>query len=294
MSRITDLIDGAGGADAAPPPLSPRAVVATDPTDADAVWRAVLADAALDVAAGEAAPGSLTSVYVPAITSDLQDDPPTNVAVSGGGSAANKPLVGGYRAHPVYTSNVPAGRVLLHALRLLEEDPLSDMDDATRAAACGAAVGYALAQEAKGTAWEARLTLEAVDAFLAVGAPVESAPPSQVARATPAAPEALLVLDAARGAVANTRGGLPLILVRAGRPTLLAVAAGDNSASARVLVDLLVGTFDRGDALSVTLARTDPQDAAVAMMLDERGVFQAAGTANTPIHVRGYERDEAS
>jgi hypothetical protein len=272
-------------------------VVATDAADADAVWQALLADASLDAAASEAAPGARLSVFVPAVALDEDDEPTTGAdaaqSVAGATAAADRPLLGGYRAHPVYTPNVPAGRVLVHALRLLEEDPLSDMDDAARAGACTAAVGYALAEEAKSTPWEARLTVEAVDAFLALDASNGSSP-APTAGSTHAAPEALLVLDAARGALATARGGLPLILVRAGRPALLAVAAGETSASARALVDLLVATFDLGEPLSGTLAQAEPRDAALAMMLDERGRFQAAGTSSAPIHVRGYERDEAS
>jgi hypothetical protein len=36
-----------------------------------------------------------------------------------------------------------------------------------------------------------------------------------------------------------------------------------------------------------------PARPCVAMLLDERGVFQAAGSPACEVHVRGYERSEA-
>ena len=186
-------------------------------------------------------------------------------------------LVGGYRGHPVHVPNHAAGRVLVHALRLLEEDPLSDMDAAARATMCSAAVAHAVREEARHTPLAQRLSLAAVDDFLAAD-PVALSATLQLPASTLGAPEALLVLDAAVGGAALCRAGFPLVLVRADRPALLVAAAGDDTAAAFALLQVVVATCALGAGLSSALADVSPARPCVAMLLDERGVFQAAGS----------------
>jgi hypothetical protein len=139
-------------------------------------------------------------VYVPVgSAADADDAPP---------SETDATLVGGYRGHPVHVPNHAAGRVLVHALRLLEEDPLSDMDPATRATMCSAAVAHAVSEEARHTPLAQRLSLPAVDDFLAAD-PVALSATLQLPTSVLDAPEALLVLDAAVGGVALCARGLP-------------------------------------------------------------------------------------
>ncbi|MCA9532836.1 MAG: hypothetical protein KC593_04120 [Myxococcales bacterium] len=291
MSRITDLVDQAGSTDEVTPARAPRAVVGTDAADADAVWQALAAGAELDIAS-DAGPGGLTRVYVPVAAEGFMEQvnaEPERVAPG--------TRLGSYRAHPLYVPDLPGGRVLLHALRLLEEDALSDLDDAARDALTAAALVHALGEEARGTPFDERVSMHAVDAFLALGASAEvssTALPAVPSSAATRALEALLILDAAKGAVATARSGLPLVLLRAGRPALLAAVAGDHSGSAALLVKLVVATLDLGQGLGRTLAQLGDQRAALAMMLDERGAFQAGSSPANALHVRGYERDEAS
>jgi hypothetical protein len=291
VSRITDLVDQAGSTDDVTPPRAPRAVVGTDAADADAVWQALAAGAELDIAS-DAGPGGLTRVYVPMAEGGALDDASVEPEPVAPGTR-----LGSYRAHPLYVPDVPAGRVLLHALRLLEEDALSDLDDAARDALTAAALTHALREEAEGTPFDARVSMDAVDAYLAQSASAESSAadlqPAPSSLATPTL-EALLILDAARGAVATARSGLALVLVRAGRPALLAAVAGEHSGSAALRVKLVVATLDLGQGLGHTLAQLGERHAALAMMLDERGAFQAASAPAGALHVRGYERDEAS
>jgi len=277
VSRITDLVDGAGSADAAPPARAPRVIVATSATDADAVWHALGTGGTLSAAVEASVLSGLTRVYVP---------------VGGAAQDANTTLVGGYRGHPLHVPNHAAGRMLVHALRLLEEDALSDMDAATRDTTCAAAMAHAVQEEARHTPLAERLSLEAVDTFLAADSVQLSAaltlPVTELS-----APEALLVLDAAVGAVALARAGFPLVLVRADRPALLVAAAGEDSASAFALLTLVVATCDLGVPLASSLANLRPARPCVAMQLDERGAFEAAGSPHSDVHVRGFERSEA-
>lgn len=283
MSRITDLVDRAG-ADATPLARAPRAVVATSAADADGVWQALAAGGALSAAVSASVLSGLARVYVPVGAAVDVDDRPE--------SERETTLVGGYRGHPVHVPNHAAGRVLVHALRLLEEDPLSDMDAATRATMCAAAVAHAVAEEARHTPLEQRLSLPAVDDFLAADPLALAATLPRPASAL-GAPEALLVLDATVGGVALCRAGFPLVLVRADRPALLVAAAGDDTAAALALLQVVVGTCDLGAELRSTLADPSAARPCVAMLLDERGMFQAAGSPACELHVRGYERSEA-
>ncbi|MCB9656237.1 MAG: hypothetical protein H6726_01200 [Sandaracinaceae bacterium] len=283
MSRITDQLDGAGAQDDTPR-RAPRAVVATDATDAEAVWHALAAGGSLDMAARASGPGGVRGLHVPVTSHDAADD--THVPEGA--------LMGSYRAHPVFVPDMPAGRVLLHALRLLEEDALSDVTESARKDLCAAALGHALAEEARGVAFDARLSEDAVGAFLARTPGASAADEQLPPRSTLPPVDALLVLDAAQGAVVTTHGGLPLVVTRADRPALLAVASGEHSHSAHILVRVLVTVLDLGQGLQSALAGLPAEDAALAMLLDERGVFQAAGTGGTEVHVQGYERAEAS
>lgn len=284
MSRITDLVDRAG-ADATPLARAPRAIVATSADDADGVWQALSAGGTLSAAVEASVLSGLVRVYVPVggAAVDADDAPP---------SETDATLVGGYRGHPVHVPNHAAGRVLVHALRLLEEDPLSDMDAAARATMCSAAVAHAVREEARHTPLAQRLSLPAVDDFLAAD-PVALSATLQLPASTLGAPEALLVLDAAVGGAALCRAGFPLVLVRADRPALLVAAAGDDTAAAFALLQVVVATCDLGAGLSSALADVSPARPCVAMLLDERGVFQAAGSPACEVHVRGYERSEA-
>jgi hypothetical protein len=259
-------------------------VVATRSADADAVWQALAAGGTLSAAVSASVLSGLARVYVSA-GSGAED---ANTAAGEPGDT----LVGGYRGHPVHVPNHAAGRVLVHALRLLEEDPLSDMDDATRATLCAAAVAYAVNEEARHTPLAGRLSLDAVDDFLAADPVALSATLPRLG-STLEAPEALLVLDAAVGGVALCRAGFPLVLVRADRPALLAAAAGDDTAAAFALLQVVVATIDLGAELRSTLADQGAARPCVAMLLDERGLFQAAGSPGCELHVRGYERSEA-
>mgnify|MGYP000965467239 CR=1 FL=1 len=278
MSRITDLVDRAGGADDTSPAPAPRAVLATQAADADAAWQALNTGGTLSAAVLASPLAGLRRVYVP--------------AGSASEDAAPDGLLGHYRGHPVHVPASAAGRILVHALRLLEEDPLSDMDADTRATHCAAALAHALHSEASQTPLDERLSLGAVNAFLAAD-PAQLAAALQLPESELSVPEALLILDTSVGGVALARGGLPLVLVRADRPALLMAAAGDDSASAFALLTLLVATCDLGAPLSSSLADLGPERPCVAMLLDERGDFQAAGNPHSAVHVRGYERTEA-
>lgn len=278
MSRITDLVDRAGGADETSPASAPRVVLATRAPDADAVWQALNTGGTLSAAVEASALSGLLRVYVPVGSASEE--------------AAPDALLGHYRGHPVHVPESPAGRMLVHALRLLEEDPLSDMDEATRATHCAAALAHALSAEASHTPLDERLSLTAVNAYLAAD-PLALAAALQLPESELSVPEALLILDAAVGGVALCRAGLPLVLVRADRPALLAAAAGDDSASAAALLAVVVATCDLDAPLRGTLADLHAARPCVAMLLDERGAFQAAGNPESATHVRGYERSEA-
>lgn len=253
--------------------------LATQAADADAVWQALNTGGTLTGAVDGSSLSGLTRVYVP-------------VGLADEDTASTGALLGHYHGHPVHVPSSAAGRILVHALRLLEEDPLSDMDQATRATHCHAALAHALSAEAAQTPLEERLSLGAVNVFLAAD-PVSLAASLQLPTSELGVPEALLVLDVAVGGVALCRSGLPLVLVRTDRPALLAAVAGEDSASASALLMLVVATCDLDAPLGSTLADLPPARPCVAMLLDERGAFQAAGNPASAVHVRGYERSEA-
>ncbi len=289
MSRITDQIDRAGARAETPhqgPALTPRAVAASHEADAERAFRALLDKRDLK---REGSPDE--SEYLVAL-------PESHEADAAEASFAVGRLRGSYRGHPLFVRDDKAGRMLVHALRLLEEDPLADMQEKPRRVMCDAALAHAADAEARGIPLEERLSLDAVDAFLEAdplalcdeGSKSEPPPPpDDVAPVL----DALLVLDTEAGATVHAKGGVGLIAMRAGRPALLAAAVGEDVHAVRSLMQIVVAAIDLNRDLAETvrgLARSGP---AMALLLDERGAFEAGGPSEEALHVRGYERSPA-
>ena len=272
MSRLTDELDATGAGpipEASRRPL--RAVVSTRADVAEAAFESLLR--------GESG-ASISSRW------------PVRLGVAATEPAEPPTRTHGYRGHELRAVDLPATRVAMHALRLLEEDPLGHLSPAERDALITDALGWAAKAEREGSPFEVRVSDERIDATLALP-PV--APPPSSPTLTQNPPEALLVLDGEGGASICSEEELAAVaMFRADRPALLVAAdAGrglEPSVPAAAIVGLIVAFVDGGQTLSEIGAFCPDGASLVATQLDERGHFDTLSLPTRSLEVRGFER----
>jgi len=260
MSKITDELDAAGQATVAGSARPPEACAASR---AEAL--AVVARGLAEGSSSGIALETLRVGWVPSEEGCL-------LAVTRAGEVSGiEAREGSYRGHPVLVPQGELGLQLVQALALLEGLPLGDLAAEERARWLGHAAGVAAAESRAQVPAAERLDLDRLDSLLDAPTPPRALPDDLV-------PELAVALDAT-GEVAAlaASGGLPLVVLRSGRPFLAASLGGDVILGGLTLVTRLL---DEGRPLVESVGPAEGW-ATAAVLLDD-ALSRTAAVAGCP------------